>query len=59
MSHTANRESGVGDHGDVGIKTFVDQHECVQKCVALNLEALKTLENEGHAEEEEEEEESG
>ncbi|KAK7014639.1 kinase-like protein, partial [Favolaschia claudopus] len=35
MSHTANRESGAGDHGDLGIKTFVNQHECVQKCVAL------------------------
>ncbi|KAK7029089.1 kinase-like protein [Favolaschia claudopus] len=54
MSHTADRESGAGDHGDVGIKTFVDQHECVQKCVALNLEALKTPENEEHAEEEDE-----
>ncbi|KAK6988971.1 kinase-like domain-containing protein, partial [Favolaschia claudopus] len=32
MSHTANRESGAGDHGDLGIKTFVNQHECAQKC---------------------------
>ncbi|KAK7016120.1 kinase-like protein [Favolaschia claudopus] len=54
MSHTANRESGAGDHGDLGIKTFVNQHECVQKCVALNLEALKTPENEEDAQEEEE-----
>ncbi|KAK7007171.1 kinase-like domain-containing protein [Favolaschia claudopus] len=54
MSHTANRESGAGDHGDLGIKTFVNQHECFQKCVALNLEALKTPENEEDAQEEEE-----
>ncbi len=35
------RDSGGGDHGDKGIQTFVDQHECGQRCVQLGLQLLK------------------
>ncbi|KAJ7504746.1 kinase-like domain-containing protein [Mycena galericulata] len=50
MSHTLTgsdwssphpRDSGAGDHGDKGIQTFVDQHECGQRCVQLGLQLLK------------------
>ncbi|KAJ7859991.1 hypothetical protein B0H14DRAFT_2576910 [Mycena olivaceomarginata] len=33
-------DSGAGDHGDEGIQTFVDQHECGQRCKQLGLEQL-------------------
>ncbi|KAJ7497926.1 hypothetical protein B0H11DRAFT_2189984 [Mycena galericulata] len=41
MSHTLTGDSGAGDHGDKGIQTFVDQHECGQRCIQLGLQALK------------------
>ncbi|KAJ7788029.1 kinase-like domain-containing protein [Mycena olivaceomarginata] len=40
MSHTLSGDSGAGDHGDDGIQTFVDQHECGQRCKQLGLEQL-------------------
>ncbi|KAJ7692019.1 kinase-like domain-containing protein [Mycena olivaceomarginata] len=46
MSHTLDGTSGAGDHGKEGIKTFVDQHECVQKCTLMGMKALKELEGE-------------
>ncbi|KAJ7799065.1 kinase-like domain-containing protein [Mycena olivaceomarginata] len=46
MSHTLDGTSGAGDHGKEGIKTFVDQHECVQKCTLMGMKALKDLEGE-------------
>lgn len=33
-------DSGAGDHGEDGIQTFVDQHECGQRCKQLGLERL-------------------
>ncbi|KAJ7856202.1 kinase-like domain-containing protein [Mycena olivaceomarginata] len=41
MSHTLTGDSGTGDHGDKGIQTFVDQHECGQRCFQLELQPLK------------------
>ncbi|KAK7016700.1 kinase-like protein [Favolaschia claudopus] len=41
MSHTATGGSGAGDHGEKGIQTFLDQHECVQKCALLSLKPLR------------------
>ncbi|KAJ7802342.1 hypothetical protein B0H14DRAFT_2385585, partial [Mycena olivaceomarginata] len=41
MSHTLTGDSGAGDHGDKGIQTFVDQHECGQRCFQLELQPLK------------------
>ncbi|KAJ7483900.1 kinase-like domain-containing protein [Mycena galericulata] len=41
MSHTLTGDSGAGDHGDKGIQTFVDQHECGQRCIQLGLQPLK------------------
>ncbi|KAJ6562977.1 kinase-like domain-containing protein, partial [Mycena sp. CBHHK59/15] len=41
MSHTLTGDSGAGDHGDKGIQTFVDQHECGQRCIQLELQPLK------------------
>ncbi|KAK6984688.1 kinase-like protein, partial [Favolaschia claudopus] len=53
MSHTINGESGAGDHGEQGIKSFVDQHNiCVQKCAQMGLEALRERED-GESEDEE------
>jgi hypothetical protein len=46
LPHTFCRTSGAGDHGKEGIKTFVDQHECVQKCTLMGMKALKDLEGE-------------
>ncbi|KAJ7851420.1 hypothetical protein B0H14DRAFT_2581445 [Mycena olivaceomarginata] len=40
MSHTITGNSGGGDHGQDGIKTFVDQHECGQRCAQMGLEPL-------------------
>ncbi|KAK6987837.1 hypothetical protein R3P38DRAFT_3374399 [Favolaschia claudopus] len=41
MSHTATGGSGTGDQGEKGIQTFLDQHECVQKCALLSLKPLR------------------
>ncbi|KAF8177118.1 hypothetical protein K438DRAFT_2042159 [Mycena galopus ATCC 62051] len=40
MSHTLSGDSGAGDHGGDVIQTFVDQHECSQRCKQLGLEQL-------------------
>ncbi|KAJ3986984.1 kinase-like domain-containing protein [Lentinula detonsa] len=40
MFHTEERDSGVGDHGPAGIKTFMDQHKCTYICDALGLEMM-------------------
>ncbi|KAF8133559.1 kinase-like domain-containing protein, partial [Mycena galopus ATCC 62051] len=41
MSHTITGQVlGGGDHGEDGIKTFVDQHECGQRCAQMGLETL-------------------
>ncbi|KAJ7758933.1 kinase-like domain-containing protein, partial [Mycena maculata] len=37
MTHTLNGASGVGDHGKTGIETFLDKHECVNRCNYLRL----------------------
>ncbi|KAJ6449992.1 kinase-like domain-containing protein [Mycena sanguinolenta] len=60
MSHTLDgpcSTSGAGDHGVQGIKTFLDQHQCVQKCAQMGLKALKDSEEEEEEEEEVESEE--
>jgi hypothetical protein len=31
------RSSGVGDHGETGISTFLAQHACVNRCKNLGL----------------------
>ncbi|KAK7437693.1 hypothetical protein VKT23_018409 [Stygiomarasmius scandens] len=41
MSHTICGDSGAGDHGLGGIKKWVDEHICQQRCVNLGLKALK------------------
>ncbi|KAJ7797900.1 kinase-like domain-containing protein, partial [Mycena olivaceomarginata] len=41
MSHTLTGQVlGEGDHGEDSIKTFVDQHECDQRCAQMGLESL-------------------
>ncbi|KAJ7261621.1 kinase-like domain-containing protein [Mycena rebaudengoi] len=37
MTHTLNGSSGVGDHGKVGIDTFLKKHQCVNRCHHLRL----------------------
>lgn len=34
------RDSGIGDHGPDGIKSFVSQHHCNNVCHGLKLEPL-------------------
>ncbi|KAJ6460531.1 hypothetical protein C8R45DRAFT_941620 [Mycena sanguinolenta] len=44
ISHTLDSlcsESGAGDHGVQCIRTFLDQHHCVQKCAQMGLKALR------------------
>ncbi|KAJ7737569.1 kinase-like domain-containing protein [Mycena metata] len=45
MSHTLTGDSGAGDHGDKGIQTLVDQHQCGQRCIQLGLQLLKDAED--------------
>ncbi|KAJ3969764.1 hypothetical protein EV361DRAFT_963860 [Lentinula raphanica] len=40
MCHTMVGDSGVGDHGLEGIKTFVGTHICEKKCRDLGLEVF-------------------
>ncbi|KAJ7464331.1 kinase-like domain-containing protein [Mycena galericulata] len=40
MSHTTTGDSGAGDHGEDGIKTFIEHHQCGQRCMQLGLELL-------------------
>ena len=40
MYHTTDfchSESGIGDHGKDGMKTFVDQHKCDFLCDSLDF----------------------
>ncbi|KAJ7891482.1 hypothetical protein B0H13DRAFT_1625949, partial [Mycena leptocephala] len=37
MAHTTDGSSGVGDHGQTGIETFLKKHECVTRCANLRL----------------------
>ncbi|KAF7305547.1 Kinase-like protein [Mycena chlorophos] len=39
-THTKAGTSGVGDHGEEGIKQFLTQHECTARCEALGLVAF-------------------
>ncbi|KAF7373980.1 hypothetical protein MSAN_00610800 [Mycena sanguinolenta] len=36
-THTSSGDSGVGDHGQDGIDTFVEQHVCTARCESLGL----------------------
>ncbi|THU77644.1 kinase-like protein [Dendrothele bispora CBS 962.96] len=40
MFHTETGDSGVGDHGQFGIETFVKAHTCVTRCAQLELDPL-------------------
>ncbi|KAF8075915.1 kinase-like domain-containing protein [Lyophyllum atratum] len=37
MSHSVIGDSGIGDHGKVGMKSFLDQHKCNFMCESLGL----------------------
>ncbi|KAK7037012.1 kinase-like domain-containing protein [Favolaschia claudopus] len=57
MTHTSNGASGVGDHGQEGIDTFVQSHECVDRCDGFGLSKegfTKALKESGESDEEEE-----
>ena len=45
-------DSGVGDHGQDGIETFVEQHVCTSHCESLGLAPLGNQNNEGDNEDE-------
>jgi hypothetical protein len=37
FSSYSRSSSGVGDHGQTGIETFLKKHECVTRCANLRL----------------------
>ncbi|KAJ7488724.1 hypothetical protein B0H11DRAFT_1912874 [Mycena galericulata] len=37
MTHTLDGSGGVGDHGKTGIKTFLEKHDCGNRCNRLGL----------------------
>lgn len=36
--HQSLSDSGVGDYGQNGIDSFIEQHECQQMCLGLAME---------------------
>ncbi|KAF8919410.1 hypothetical protein CPB85DRAFT_1212768, partial [Mucidula mucida] len=42
MTHTETGNSVISDHGKAGIRTFIDTHGCVQRCISLGLEPFKS-----------------
>ncbi|KAG5649205.1 hypothetical protein H0H81_005423 [Sphagnurus paluster] len=40
MSHLPTSDSGIGDHGPDGIKSFISQHHCNYMCQGLKLRPL-------------------
>ncbi|EJF58403.1 hypothetical protein DICSQDRAFT_66970, partial [Dichomitus squalens LYAD-421 SS1] len=46
MTHTESGDSGIGDYGETGIKTFLADHICNDICVELGLRDISDpLEN--------------
>ncbi|KAJ7842432.1 kinase-like domain-containing protein [Mycena leptocephala] len=43
MTHTKDEDSGIGDFGEKGIKSFIDDHQCTDLCRALTLESSYPL----------------
>jgi hypothetical protein len=37
LTFNSRSSSGVGDHGQDGIDTFLNKHECVNRCTNLRL----------------------
>ncbi|KAJ7904153.1 kinase-like domain-containing protein, partial [Mycena leptocephala] len=37
ITHTLDGSSGVGDHGQTGINTFLKKHKCGNRCCSLPL----------------------
>ncbi|KAJ7821760.1 kinase-like domain-containing protein [Mycena olivaceomarginata] len=54
-THTSSGDSGVGDHGQDGIDTFVEQHVCTSRCESLGLVPLGDQDKEGNNEEDDDE----
>ncbi|KAJ7584902.1 kinase-like domain-containing protein, partial [Mycena floridula] len=40
MTHTIAGHSGIGDCGPAGIKEFLEQHKCVQRCGLIKLKSI-------------------
>lgn len=38
LNSLLSRDSGVGDHGEKGIQSFLDQHECQEMCEGLEMQ---------------------
>ncbi|KAJ7905017.1 kinase-like domain-containing protein [Mycena leptocephala] len=43
MTHTKDGDSGIGDFGEKGIKSFIDDHQCTDLCRALTLKSSYLL----------------
>ncbi|KAE9383172.1 kinase-like protein [Gymnopus androsaceus JB14] len=41
MTHTVAGNSGCGDHGEAGIKGFVNDHKCNEVCELMELSGLQ------------------
>jgi hypothetical protein len=48
-------DSGIGDHRQDGIDTFVEQHACTSRCESLGLVPLGDQDKEGNNEEDDDE----
>ncbi|KAF7288887.1 hypothetical protein MIND_01404600 [Mycena indigotica] len=44
MTHTLAGDSGVGDFGEKGIRSFVEQHQCSPVCTGFQLDQMYPLE---------------
>ncbi|KAJ7853061.1 kinase-like domain-containing protein [Mycena olivaceomarginata] len=54
-THTSSGDSAVGDHGQDGIDTFVEQHVCTSHCESLGLVPLGYQDKERDNEEDDDE----
>ncbi|KAF7302851.1 hypothetical protein MKEN_01247300 [Mycena kentingensis (nom. inval.)] len=57
MTHTDAGDSGVGDCGEQGIQSFVEQHKCNAVCVGLGLDKSYSLVAKARGDEDDDEEE--
>lgn len=40
MTHSPNRDTGIGDYGQAGIDSFLNEHVCDHICVAFGFKQL-------------------
>ncbi|KAF9522684.1 kinase-like domain-containing protein [Crepidotus variabilis] len=45
MTHTLHGDSGIGDHGEEGIQSFLETHTCGEICAGLDIKGRVAKEN--------------